>query len=199
MSITEKLTTVAENMPKVFDAGKQTEYDAFWDAFQEGGVRTGYEYGFAGNGWTDENFKPKYDIVPSGSTAGLFRQCHIVDLKQCVESCGVYIDLRNASSLNGAFCYSPYLKVLPKLDCSGVQDITNMFFRSSALETIEEVKFGEITEFKSTFYMCTALTHMIVTGVIGQNGLDLHRSTLLDRESLLSIINILQFWQKIFY
>ena len=40
MSIAEKLTTVAENVPKVYEAGKKAEYDAFWDKYQNNGKRT---------------------------------------------------------------------------------------------------------------------------------------------------------------
>ena len=34
MSIAEKLTKVAENVPKVYEAGKKDEHDKFWDEYQ---------------------------------------------------------------------------------------------------------------------------------------------------------------------
>ena len=47
----------------VYNKGAQSEYDAFWDEFQQNGELTFYGYAFAGYGWTKENFKPKYPIV----------------------------------------------------------------------------------------------------------------------------------------
>ena len=62
-----------ENIPNVYKGvadgvadGRQAEYDEFWDAFQQNGNRTDYHFGFAGKGWRDETFKPKYDIVVRG-------------------------------------------------------------------------------------------------------------------------------------
>lgn len=195
MSIAEKLTTVAENMPKVFEAGKQAEYDAFWESAQvgsTGAIFTYLPYAFAGCGWTDDTFKPKYDIKPVGNANGLFRQCRIRNLKQCLESCGVILDLSSVTGITGGFGYSEYLKVLPKLDFSNLVSATQVFASGAVLETIEEIKFGENTTFSQTFNNCTLLTHMIATGVIGKNGLDLHWSTKLTHESLLSIIDCLK-------
>ena len=42
--------------------GIQTEYDRFWDSFQDYGNRQNYSYGFAGYGWTNDTFKPKYSL-----------------------------------------------------------------------------------------------------------------------------------------
>ena len=42
--------------------GMQTEYDRFWDNFQDYGNRQNYSYGFAGYGWTNDTFKPKYSL-----------------------------------------------------------------------------------------------------------------------------------------
>ena len=37
MSIEEKIETIAKNVPEVYEAGKQAEYDRFWDEYQENG------------------------------------------------------------------------------------------------------------------------------------------------------------------
>lgn len=44
------------------EAGRQSEYDRFWDAYQQNGNRTSYFCAFAGACWTPETFKPKYPI-----------------------------------------------------------------------------------------------------------------------------------------
>lgn len=48
--------------------GKQAAYDAFWDVYQENGERGNYAGAFGGRGWNKDTFKPKYPIVPVGST-----------------------------------------------------------------------------------------------------------------------------------
>ena len=68
MSIADKLVTVAENTPKVYEAGKKAEYDKFWDAFQENGNRTAYSRAFSGRHWNEQNFNPKYRIAPTSAT-----------------------------------------------------------------------------------------------------------------------------------
>ena len=47
--------------------GKQAEYDRFWDEYQDSGNRTNYEYAFAGLGWNEKTFFPKYNVF-SGNT-----------------------------------------------------------------------------------------------------------------------------------
>ena len=81
MSIAEKLEIVAENQQKVYEAGQQAMYDAFWDDFQKNGNRTNYWYGFAGVGWTAETLKPKYKIAIAEDSrnvqnaVGMFYRC----------------------------------------------------------------------------------------------------------------------------
>jgi hypothetical protein len=71
MSIQEKLTTIAENVPKVYDAGiaegRTQEWSDFWDAFQNNGNRRDYGNAFGGlskyTGWNDTTYDPKYPII----------------------------------------------------------------------------------------------------------------------------------------
>ena len=189
------LDDMAEAIPEVYEAGQQSEYDRFWDAVQldENGIpKTYLNYHFAGRAWTDDNFRPKYDIYPGSSATGLFRETPITNLKQILESCGVALYTSRMTSATGSFGYSQ-LTVLPKLDFSSLTSATNTFTNSSNLHTIEEVVVSENTTFASnSFTGCTGLTHMIMTGTLAKKGLDLHWSTLLDKESLLSILNVLQ-------
>ena len=74
MSIAEKLITVAENVPKVYKAGQQSEYDRFWDAYQNyGGVMNAY-YAFSGPAWNDNTYRPKGTIkaVQENGLIGIF-------------------------------------------------------------------------------------------------------------------------------
>jgi hypothetical protein len=85
------------------------------------------------------------------------------------------------------------LTVVPKIDLSSLTTSTYLFQDDTKLTTIEEIRVSEATTFTSTssFAGCTSLTHLIMTGTLATNGLDLHWSPL-DHESLMSIINVLQ-------
>lgn len=194
MSIAEKLTTVAENMPTVFEAGQKSEYDRFWDAFQVNGTATYYTHAFAGFGWKDATFKPKYDIIPDGNAEGMFRQTRITDLKGCLEKAGVTLDLSKVTKGANLFGYCDLLTTVPKIDLSSIGSNTAYLFNScKKLQTIEELRISETVTFtNNNFSGCTALTRLIMAGTLATNGLDLHWSTKLDRESLLSIVNVLQ-------
>ena len=190
MSVAEKLTTVAENMPKVFEAGKEAERDEFWALALRS--QNYMVYAFAGCCWKDETFKPKYDIKPKGSATSMFRECGIRNLKKCLEDAGVTLDLSAVTNANLIFGYCGQLTTLPKLDLSSATSTNTAFNDDVVLETIEEIKFGANTKFSQTFDDCRALTNMTVTGVIGQNGLNLSFSPLLTHDSLMSVINALE-------
>ena len=71
MSIQEKLITITENVPMVYDAGiaegRTQEWSDFWDAYQNNGNRRDYGNAFGGlskyTGWNDTTYDPKYPIV----------------------------------------------------------------------------------------------------------------------------------------
>lgn len=209
MSVNEKMTAIADairgktgktgnlnldamatEVGAVHEAGKEAERDEFWKvALRAQGYMV---YAFAGCCWKDETFKPKYDIKPRGNITGMFRACGIINLKKCLEDAGVALDLSQATNANTAFGYAGSLTTLPKLDFSLVTVTTTAFNDDYALETIEEIKFGANTKFSQTFDDCKALTNMTVTGVIGQNGLNLSFSPNLTHDSLMSVINALE-------
>jgi len=54
-----------------FEAGKQAEYDRFWDNYQQNGERTNYFGAFSGSAWSKETFKPKYTIRPVDESTNL--------------------------------------------------------------------------------------------------------------------------------
>ena len=77
--------------------GKQAEHDKFWGIHQDNGNRTQYPDKCFTYGWTDENFKPKYDIKGTVS-ATAFQFTKITDLRP--ETLGVAIDFSNAVQFN---------------------------------------------------------------------------------------------------
>ncbi len=86
---------------------KDTEfYDAFWDVYQAYGNRTDYSYAFANVGWTDESYKPRYTIKPSGADTTYMY------FKSLVTEIGEKLDLSNVTQLANTFRNSKCNKML---------------------------------------------------------------------------------------
>lgn len=191
MSIAEKLTTVAENVPKVYEAGAKSEYDKFWDAFQNNGKKTFYQYAFYA--WND-GFYPKYDIKPEGSLASAFFLNKIKgDMKQRLIDCGVEFNTSLVYNMNSSFqaCYD--LTVAPILDLSSMGDnsLGNTFFNCVNLTEASFVNMQAKTRFSNTFFACEKLEKLSIDGVIGQAGFNVKDCTKLTKASLLSILKAL--------
>ncbi len=128
MSIAEKLTTVAENQEKVYDAGQTAEYDRFWNAFQDNGNRTDYEKAFFHKFWNDTIYNPKYPIVASVTASQMFDAAHITDTK-------VPIEIRDGVA-DMAFVRCSRLVTIPLLKLTNVTKFSNTFAVCSKLENI---------------------------------------------------------------
>lgn len=203
MSIAEKLTKVAENVPKVYEAGKKDEHTKFWDAYQdaENGVpkRTSYSSGFRGDmGWTKDNFYPKYDIKPVGNATQLFyawedEDKHTMDLSARLKECGVVLDTSQATSLQSAFAYVRFASI-PPIDVTGLTSNSSLVFGDNhdRLKTIEKIIIAETTPISSTWFRnAKGLTNLTIEGTIGQNGFSVKDCTKLTTASLLSILTAL--------
>ena len=149
MSIAEKLTTIAENEQRVYEAGitngRQAEYDEFWDNYQQNGERTDHQLAFGGIGWNKDTFKPKYDIKP-GSAYMMFRYFNNIstnepiDLVEHLNNLGVDLDFSNSASGGYEFQYAKISRV-GIVNLSKRAHIENTFTNNSHLETIEELVF----------------------------------------------------------
>ena len=151
--------------------GKQSQYDEFWDRYQNNGNRRGYAYGFTGEGWTAETFKPKYDIIcHSGDITYIFsRALGNVDLIQHLKDIGKKIDTSKVNSFSLAFGYF-YGTSLPTIDTSSASNLSQMFRQANDLKTIEKIILGSYNHnFTDAFYACTALEDITFEGVISTN------------------------------
>lgn len=171
------------------EAGKQAQYDAHWDAYQQNGNRTGYDYGFAGEGWTDETFKPKYDIkVVRGNY--LFANCRITDLVKLLKDCGVVIDM-SQNTVTGYFVQnSPSIQTIPVMDLRNRPQVSYFIHECSALRSIEKIilkEDGSQTFNANSFGKLPALEEIRFEGLIGHN-LEIKDSPLLSEASLDSIL-----------
>lgn len=170
------------------EAGKQAEYDSFWDSYQEYGAKRYYGGAFAGTGWTEKTFKPKYDMTNIYNTNNMFFDCGIKDdLTQILDNLGLTMSLDdNCSNATMMFAYSDFTR-LPELNMVSCTTST-VFANTPNLETIDKIKVSETTTYNAWFNNCYALKNVIFEGVIAQNGLNFQSSHNLSRESITSII-----------
>ena len=190
MTVAEKLTTIAENEQKVFDAGKKAEHIGFWRTTQENGSRENYNMSFA-SAFNERNFYPVFDFhVKQGMY--MFRTFLFAgDLDQRLKDCGVVLNTENITNASGMFSDAYRISKLPHLVFTSPIILTLTFYGMTALKSLE-VTFGRETGYSGTFHSCTALENLLVHGTIGQNGFDVSASTKLTHDSLMSIINCLE-------
>lgn len=187
MSIAEKLAAVAENVPKVYEAGKKAEYDEFWDSYV--GL-TSFVNMFAGRMWNDTTFKPKYNLVAKGQANSMFYSNGCSNIKQSLIDSGVRLDLSQATQVNQTFNYC-YSLELPEIDLSNATTLQGTFQNSRQLVTIDKVTFKDGANFSNTFGNIPTLENLTIGGTIGGSGFDIHWSTKLSPASLKSIIDAL--------
>lgn len=176
MSIAEKLQTIAENEQKVYDAGKQAEYEYFWESHLASLLKYSERFhtcrnAYSGAGWIKYNFKPTEDIVVVGNATRMF-QYHSYwrssyDLAEHLEKLGVRLDTSLATVCTGLIHTTGFTRV-PVLDLSSATDITDMCSNSTLLRTIDGMIFSESVTPASnsgTFYRCSALANIRLEGV----------------------------------
>lgn len=189
---------MSEKINEVYEKGKsderQTKYDEFWDEYQHNGERLKYEFAFAGDGWSDENFRPKYDIVCS-QIQQTFSVNGITDLIGILDKCGVKLDTSRLTSVSYIMQGNLSTINFPSIDLTALQGNPNyLFYGNSSLKVIEKVLLksdGSQAFTNFSFGANEALEEIRFEGVIGQNGLNLQWSTLLSHDSIVSIINAL--------
>ena len=145
MTIAEKLTAIAENEQRVFDAGynkglaegggydegfadgKQAEQDAFMDIYQENGNRSNYAYAFYGRGWTDETYKLKHNITTSGAFGYMYSNSLITD---------TVVPLVFGQHNSTQVFSSSKIQKIPSITVASGQTFTNWFVGCSDLAEI---------------------------------------------------------------
>lgn len=205
MNTADKLTTVAENEQKVYEAGQKAEYDRFWDTYQQNGNRENYCFAFAGRAWAALVHEIKYPIK-------------IVEPKTNSGYCQNMFAYFNWASGNETFSLYDFTELSKKIDFSGCKGAASLFQNAcvdnitidfSNLEAMSQT-FGAgnggggmqtvtltLTEkcknFYNPFYYQRQLKNLTFTdgSVIAAN-IAFAQSSLLTAESVQSIVNALQ-------
>lgn len=175
---------------KGFEAGKQDEYDAFWDAAQQNGTRVKYALGLCGDMWTKETFKPKYPIIPEGSMANCFAYWGIngvgkdMDLRElCV------LDTSKATNMDSCFFNNKAVIGIGVIDFTQASTMNGTFNGAENLITIEKIIMNNgLQKADNLFRNCYALINISFEGDIMFN-IDFSACTLLTKTSIESIVN----------
>ena len=197
-------TGMAANIEEVFDAGKKSEYDTFWDEYQNYGnyedTNFSSERLFAFSRWTDKNFFPKYDIKigPGGKGTAyyLFASSQITNLTQRLKDCKVVLDTSNAKAGNEMFAWCPVLTHVPTVSLVGMKDsdARYIFAGSPNLIEIEQIILppeGFSGNLAYWFSGDKSITTLSIQGTIQQEGFDISPAIKLSKSSIISIINAL--------
>lgn len=195
MSLADKLTTIAENQPKVYKAG----IEKMWDCALGNGERENFYYGFRGWSLSNDLLKVRRDVTPVGDARYMFYKVknigtEPINLKTIEEQSGIKFDFSKVTTFASMFVDAE-IEVLNVVDLSSANEngsaLYNMF-SSGTLKRIEKLIVSEDTEkFYSSFYSAKSLTHCIFEGVINKSGLAIYNYVKLDKESVTSIINVL--------
>ena len=164
--IITEIQSVIDNMPTVVGGsydkgvadGKQAEYNAFWDVYQDNGKRRLYQYAFSYLGWKDDIYKPKYPIKPTSAT-GMFYYSQVSTVKN--------IDFSECVNFDNTFRDAAVQEI-------GVFDSRSSGFyctfnNAKNLHTIEKMILREngTQNFTSAFVSCNALENLTIEGTIG--------------------------------
>ena len=173
-----------------FEAGKKSEYDAFWDAFQNYGNRREYQYAFAGVGFRN-SFYPKYDIIVTRAEY-MFASSDEFDVAERLEQLGITLDTSACTAFSNFTRYSSP-NHFPTIDTRSASTLSN-FAVNSPVVTYDKIILREdgSQNVNNMFYMCTSIANLTIEGVIGQNGFNVQWSTKLTHDSLMSITNALE-------
>lgn len=192
----------------VYNAGKQAEYDAFWDSFQANGTRAYYQFAFADSEYSifwSKGFDPKYTIriQPQIGSKEMFNGFGYagtmpIDFVNFMQEhnitfyCTIHTELPSPDyiPLSTNTFYKTKITHLPKLYVYTGSSYS--LAENYSLVTIDELRFSENVSY--TNYMFNGdsnLTNVVFTGVVN-SALSLTDATKLTHDSIISLINALK-------
>ena len=187
------ISYIEECIPYIYENGQKSEYDRFWDAYQENGERKDYSYCFSGIAWTTETFKPKWDIRPVSAVHMFWQATNLTgSLPERLNRLGIELDFSMCTSFNSMLQYSK-ISEMGVIDTRSADTINYIFRYATSLETVQKLILrddGSQTFGTYTFDRASVLKNIAVEGTIGDN-CDIHFSPL-TKASITSIVNALK-------
>ena len=192
MSITNNVARAKSDYDEVYEAGKKSQYDEFWDAYQSLATTRNYKYGFAGRGWGYKTWYPKFDLHPT-AMANCFAEMNTIipfSMTERLKECGVVFDSSECTSSFDMAFYSCAFSELPTIDMTKTNS-ARLAFRSNVLEKVTVILPEASFAWNETFRDCTQLTDVVFIGELKSNGMSFSHSKLLTKASIESVINSL--------
>ena len=216
MSIAEKLTTIAENEQKVYEAGKTIDASLTdWGYFlrkvvkkiKYGDTSNGTNFGYMFYGCDFLTYVPLIDTSNGTNFRYMFYACSNLTTIPSIDTsngtdfsdmfCGCYrlttapsIDTSNGTDFSEMFYGCSKLTTVPSIDTSNGTNFRYMFYGCSNLTTILSIDISKGTNLSSMFQSCSKLENITFEGQINER-INFQWSTLLTKDSIISIINAL--------
>lgn len=168
MSISEKLTTIAENEQKVYDKGAEDASIKFWNGFTDNRTRLTYTKAFQYmnfSGMTIPNGLITSDEMVFGS---MFMSYSGTTLPLGIDMLNVNLSLsRPQSPAYRMFQGCDFLKYVYDMKLPAMDYYNFAFAFCFELETIEMIRSNQASNFDKAFEECYALKNITFEGVIG--------------------------------
>lgn len=191
MSIGEKLKTIAENQVKLYDMGKQAEYNAFWDSILVDGLVPQFR-AFGGRAWNNDTFRPNQNLVIPNWSQQVFNWTGEIDLVARLSEKNLKIDFSKCAEIS-YFTERGDFTTLPEMDVRTLSTLKFFIYYCQKLVSIEKVILkddGSQTFANTSFGYNEKLKQVIFEGCIGSD-FSIAQSPL-NAESGKSIINCLK-------
>ena len=187
MDFANELKTIADNTPKVYEAGKNAEREAFWQSFTVNGTRKQYRYACFNEGWNDTSFNPPDGLIVPNDARYMFENTGITHLYKR------QVDFSKATDLRQVFNTSTSIRYVECFDISSSNaGLGSTFGGCTNLETLTMQTTSDKFVFaSSTFTNCVNLTHLTLVGTITTNGFNVQWCEKLTKDSIYSIFNAL--------
>jgi hypothetical protein len=214
MSIANKLVTIAENVNKVYEAGKEagggefydkgygdgyeigktTEREAFWNAFTN---KKDFDYAFYN--FQGDAFYPTCNISPTSMMRTFYmfnNNKEPIDLIARCKECGIVLDFSKTTYIGYCFANANGVLTVPIVNLTSIpstRTIDAVFNNSHNIKVIEKIVLKEdgTQKFSSNCFNCNALEEIRFEGAIGTD-ISFQNCPLLSKESLLNILSVLK-------
>ena len=196
MAIADSLNTIAENVPKVYEAGRKKERDEFWDKYQNYGERVNYAGALAGSGWALTGLlPPKYNLKLKG--ANNYYVCAYFNNSakeryDMTEICKMF-DTSELTRANSMFVNAKAENITVDIsNCTYAIDMFNCGMGGGSIDKVYLKLSEKLTYATSMFAYCYDLeTLRFSSDSIIATNISLSSSSKLSKESIINVVNTL--------